>query len=323
MKIKQIISALIILTSVSASILFTQSCSNEVDNSANFSSLTKEKKELIAKFEVVGISHNEIMEAVYMNLSKQINTPPTSIDEIRIMTESSLLSANRSIIKKNTLKSINNSDDLLLDTLALASFALISHRNPDNLKSGSERDPIDETINNLINKRSSLLKGYISILFEITTRSNYTSEEYEKKVNTLIIDAVNNLDEDEVGIFLSASSTAKHSFEYWHANIDKWKNLLLTGDSEKYTISRLKSGSESPYDDPIFNGIVKADVAGAISGAIVGAVSGPGIAVAALAGSGGASTAQAVVIIWNEWGGQFQQLTTESFWSDFWNSWGF
>jgi hypothetical protein len=314
---KFLITAFII---VIYTIFSLQSCSFE--DYPDLNTLSEAEKEIVSQFDAVGVNHNKAMEQVYNKLSEDIKNADFSSNELLSMTvdyTKEITPLCVTSIDKSSLKlknSIGNIDEMLIDSFVNMGFDLVINRRTVILKNTQNNsiDPFKIIQDNLSNK-SQNLNTYLKSLFSITEKNN-SIEEYNKKHNTLIINAFENLNNDEMEIFLCAASTAKHSFEYWHTNLHNWKRMLLKKGNKN--IIRLKgNNSESIIDDPNFkkmrNDIVQWDIAGALGGAIAGSITGPGIALSALAGGVGSSTTAAVIDIFDSYG--------PSLWEGFKNEW--
>jgi hypothetical protein len=110
---------------------------------------------------------------------------------------------------------------------------------------------------------SSVISGYAESA-EFESKLTQIRDEYLSQLTT---------DEEKIAV-ISAVNVALSSYQYWSANIDSWRSLLL----EKFPIDEvpMTPGSGSPtskkfaYDDAI------GAISGAINGAVEGTVLGPG-----------------------------------------------
>ncbi len=325
-KTVKIFSLGLVLTSIVFWGILMQNCSNEGEIFADdFAFLTKEEKDLVSQFDIAGTTHNEVMGQVYDKLLENLENANLSPNEVLAMTlNNTKKAAHLSIASTDNfspkLKNGNNNiNKTLIDSLLDMDFKSVVIKNAIKLKSTSNEsiDP-GETIRDILSSRSQNLNTYLKTLLKITEKSN-SMERYNKDVNSLIVKAFKNLDREEMEILLCASSTAKHSFEYWCTNLHNWENILLKRKIKN--IIRLKSNNFEPggsiMDDPNFikmrNDIIAWDIAGALEGAIAGSITGPGIALCALAMSVTQSTGAAVINIFNNYG--------KSAWEDFKNEW--
>ena len=308
-----------------------QSCSSEDDVFADdFISLTKEEKDLVSQFDIVGIIHNEVMDQVYEKLLESLENTNISSNEIlamtlnntRVATHLSIASTNKFFPKLKNGSS--NIDETHIDSFVNMGFKLVVNTKAIKLKNLSNV-PItpDETIRDILSNKSQNLNTYLKTLLIITEKNN-SIEQYNKEINSLIVNAFKNLGREEMEIFLCASSTAKHSFEYWYTYLHDWENMLLKRNSNN--IVRLKNNnSESPYNDPRFiqmrNDIIKWDIGGALGGMVAGSITGPGILLCGIAGSAGSSTTAAIVDafdfygvdLWEGFKNEMQQLWNNIF----------
>jgi hypothetical protein len=280
MKIKQLFIASIILGYIGFIALFAQSCSNESDTTE----FTKEQKEIIKKYAIVGVEHNNAMSEIFNSLSKETKS-------------AGIFGGNdlEKIVKQRTEKVLQDKFLYDQDLIDIDKFYIV---NSDKTKSLND-NYINSVLYNDI--RSEQFIKMMKELIRISDKYELSIKEHKNSVDELNKLAFSTLNEEELGFFLIGSSTACASFEYWHNHLQEWCALLGVKSTP-----RLKSGGENfwdPVNGDISNGMTGTDVGGAVAGAITGGVggalaggigAGPGALLGGVVGGVGASTGQVV-----------------------------
>ena len=116
----------------------------------------------------------------------------------------------------------------------------------------------------------SAIKGYLDDLHGIMSIDGITVSDLNAQVTDLetTIYGDMSLNNDELCVLFSATQTAKHSYEYWTNNGDKW--MSLDGGAGFDGAAAVEDGAGEATASAVAGDIAKADVGGAV-GAAAGA----------------------------------------------------
>jgi len=253
------------LTIVLVSLIAIQSCKKDETKKSSI-------EELRNKYEIIGKEHNNTLSYVYNDISSHKLTFTSKQEFINIFNEP-LIKA----VKKSEI--IQNSN---LEKEKIVNYTNYYYNKPFAI---NRSEQLPDTLS------SKFIELY-NQLIDVSNNKNQTINEYFEQINILENEAFNNLtDENEIQIFFIASSVGKSSFNYWMTHIDEWETLFNSSTNKL---------SDNPYDHPILDGIVGADIGGAVAGALSAAVTGPlGWCAGGILGSSAYSTAKVVENAWN------------------------
>jgi hypothetical protein len=238
--------------------IFMQSCNSEGDIE-----YTQKQIEILKESAFIGKEHNRNMQKIFDQLyikTKLKNTEGFRFTKDNIFQEFKI--STETVLEESVT---NNLDKKYIQETTKRYF--------------SDRHPQIQTKNNdgyyssiIENNISKNLLNLVHNLIAISENQQLSIKEQKTKVDKLNKIAFSTLNEKELKIFLSGSSVACASFEYWHTNISDWKMLILGGG-----IPRLKGDyneTHNPYDHWLMEGMIEADVRGGIESAIGGAAVG-------------------------------------------------
>jgi len=241
-------------------------------------------------YELIGAEHNKGLDYVF-NYVKQ----KTSKENTKLKSKSDFLI----LVEEGTQEFLKNND--LLQNEVEKNIAINESKKPylfysyiikNDLKSATlEKLWPDDVDNLLTNKQKEILNEMNEII------SNST--ELDDVINAFnIIDLKINSEcsDKERDVLLCATSIGRHSFQYWHDNLDLWINEF--GSAYNLKSNKSFSWSEVGKNDVAYG--VGGGAAGAIVGGSVslGVLTLPGWAAGAIGGAVGGSIGNAILQIW-------------------------
>lgn len=225
------------------------------------------------KMEFTGIEHNQMLEEVYQFLksNSRVSTRAKSSSDRVVDLKEFLINK----ISSNT-KYADKSNEMAVNYIK----AVFS--SSDNFSSSNKVLTRGSSVNDYSNLLSEKENVYLEKLDKILTNVSLKDSNIVSRIVELekCIESNNKLSNRELTTLLSATSTAKYSYNYWSENIEKWKDLrsknALAEKSIK-TRSDKKDGSNSKSErdgdqSSVAGDIIKADVGGAVGGAVGAAV---------------------------------------------------
>ncbi len=252
-----------------------------------------QKNEIIKKdsqfdYEKIGIQHNEGLNFVYNYLNKQeLNGNLKSAKNILLISEEGTYK----FFQENDLLKDKNVDIAIKE--ASVPFTIYKSDLKSNLKSGSLDHLWPDNVDSLL---TNIQKQYLNKLDDIININQDNLDAMLTDINKLEVNIKENVPKDEQPILLSSCAIARHSFQYWHDNIDKWNKLLSN--------SSLKSIKSFSWGE-----VGKNDVAYGVGGGVAGAIVGgsvslgvltiPGWAAGAIGGAVGGSIGNAILQLWD------------------------
>jgi len=246
------------------------------------------KKDNKFNYEEVGIQHNKGLDFVYNYLSVQ-KTKENLINAKNILTISE--QGTYKFLQENNLLIDKNVDIAIKE--ASVPFKIYKSNLQNNLKSGNLEHLWPDNVDSLL---TNIQKQYLNELNDIINNYQNNLNAMLSEINKLEVNINENVSVNEQPILLSSCAIARHSFQYWHDNIDKWNELLSN--------SPLKSTKSFSWGE-----VGKNDVAYGVGGGVAGAIVGgsvsigvltlPGWAAGAIGGAVGGSIGNAILQLWN------------------------
>jgi len=259
-----------------------------------FSFFTSCQKDKLVKknnqfnYEEVGIQHNKGLDFVYNYLSVQ-KTKENLINAKNILTISE--QGTYKFLQENNLLIDKNVDIAIKE--ASVPFKIYKSNLQNNLKSGNLEHLWPDNVDSLL---TNIQKQYLNELNDIINNYQNNLNAMLSEINKLEVNINENVSVNEQPILLSSCAIARHSFQYWHDNIDKWNELLSN--------SPLKSTKSFSWGE-----VGKNDVAYGVGGGVAGAIVGgsvslgvltlPGWAAGAIGGAVGGSIGNAILQLWD------------------------
>ena len=251
----------------------------------------------IQRIEEVGKLHNKSVEFVRRRLSK------TSKTARRRTLKSDIRAACMDFAKTQTFIQTSTSarKDYLRQHCSTGMRPMI------NTVMGEKTEGIKGVHTSLKDSLSDKQIHHLKRVFQILEGKDQTPAKLRENLSQAESVAVDALGRKAVVVLL-ASSVGKHSAEYWsdRVHIQSWARIVARYKGEN--LSDIPFSKLSDEEKQAFKKIRSADAGGAVGGAVTAAVTGfgeatfgAGIAMGALTGSVGASTAKAAEIGYEEW----------------------
>ena len=239
-------------------------------------------------YEKVGIQHNQGLDFVYNYLSEQkLNGNLKNAKNILSISEQGTYK----FLQENNLITDNNVDIAIKE--ASVPFAIYKSNLQNNLKSGNLEKLWPDNVDSLL---TNIQKQYLNKLDNIININQGNLDAMLINIEKLEVNIKENVSTDNQPILLSSCAIARHSFQYWHDNIDKW-NELLSNTSLK-SIKSFSWGEVGKNDVAygVGGGVAGAIVGGSVS---VGVLTIPGWAAGAIGGAVGGSIGNAILQLWD------------------------
>lgn len=279
MKFKFLILGVLFSAIISAFLLSCDKSQEEVDANS------------FSDYELIGLEHNKGLDFVFEYVKQESQKQKA---DLKSATDFMVLVENgtQEFIKTSQVFQNETNKEIALNE-SKKPFHFYSSYSSNNLKSSTLENLYPSDVEDLLSLKQ---KEILNELNEILSNPALSIEE--------IISSLNNLDEkiksecsdEEMDILLSATSIGRHSFQYWHDNLDKW----ISEFGSSYNLKSTKSFS--------WGEVGKNDVAYGVGGGVAGAVVGgsvslgvltlPGWAAGAIGGAIGGSVGNAILQIW-------------------------